>query len=327
LIVLGIETSCDETSVAIVNDGQILSNIIFSQIDLHREFGGVVPEVAARNHCSKLPIIFHEALKEAQMALAHIEGIAVTCKPGLIGALLSGITFGKGLAFAAKIPIKGIDHLEAHFNAVTLEKDVPYPFIALLVSGGHTALYRVEGLGQYQMLGRTVDDAAGEAFDKVARIMQLGYPGGPVIDHLAQSGNERKYAFPRPMISAKNFNFSFSGLKTAVQIALSQSSEWNAADVAASFNKAVADVLAAKTIAATESSGLKTIVVAGGVACNQRLRQTLLEATEPMNIQLHFPSPSLCTDNAAMVAHLGEKYLQAGIVDDLSFDASARSSY
>jgi N6-L-threonylcarbamoyladenine synthase len=329
MLLLAVESSCDETSAAVVEDGRtVLSNIIASQVAVHAEYGGVVPEIASRKHLEVISCIIEEALAKASVGLSDIEGVAVTEGPGLAGALLVGISTAKAVAFARNLPITGIHHIEGHLFAVFLERQVQFPFIALVVSGGHTHLYRVDGFGSYQTLGQTLDDAAGEAFDKVAKILGLPYPGGAIIDRLASAGDPAAVKFPRPLISDGSFNFSFSGLKTAVLTYLQKNppvSEDTLPDLCASFQAAVCDVLVRKTSAAIARTGIKRLVVAGGVACNSGLRNGVKTLAEHDGIELHMPSPLLCTDNAAMIAVPGDFYLRNGIHDGLGLDA--RASY
>ncbi|WP_020676120.1 tRNA (adenosine(37)-N6)-threonylcarbamoyltransferase complex transferase subunit TsaD [Geopsychrobacter electrodiphilus] len=317
MLVLAIETSCDETAVAVVRDGrEILANLIVSQIDIHARFGGVVPELASRQHLQAICPLVDAALAEAGTSLEQIEGIAVTRGPGLIGALLVGVAYAKAIAFARQIPLVGVHHIEGHILAVQLEKLVEFPYLALAVSGGHSHLFRVEGIGQYQLLGRTIDDAAGEAFDKVAKMLGLPYPGGPVIDRLAKVGDASCVRFPRPMLKKPNLDFSFSGMKTAVLTYIeslnTQISEQQTADIAAAFQEAAVDVLVQKTMRAARQEGLSRIVVAGGVACNSGLRSEFSAACRKECIDVYFPSPLLCSDNAAMLAVAGDAYLERG---------------
>jgi len=316
MLLLAIETSCDETAVAVVRDGrQVLSNLIISQIDTHARFGGVVPELASRQHLQAICPLVDSALEEAGVSLDHIEGLAVTRGPGLIGALLVGVSYAKALAFARKLPLVGVHHIEGHILAIQLENQVEYPFLALAVSGGHSHLFRVDGIGQYQLLGRTIDDAAGEAFDKVAKMLGLPYPGGPVIDRLARQGDPGGVRFPRPMLKKPNFDFSFSGMKTAVLTHIEkqlQRDESMVADTAASFQEAVVDVLLQKTLKAAAAEGLSRIVVAGGVACNSGLRRGFQDAATEKALDVYFPSPLLCSDNAAMLAVAADAYLAQG---------------
>ncbi len=314
MLLLTIETSCDETSAAVVRDGRrVLSNVIASQIDVHARYGGVVPELASRKHMEAISVVVDEALHKASLSLSDIEGIAVTRGPGLIGALLVGISAAKAMAFALDVPLIGVHHMEGHILAPLLEREIAFPFLALAVSGGHTHLYRVDGIGRYTTLGRTLDDAAGEAFDKVAKLLGLGYPGGMVIDRLAAKGDPAAIAFPRPLLHQDGFNFSFSGIKTAVLNYVRRQKEPVAGDhlhdLAASFQAAVVEVLTVKTLRAAEAAGLGRIVVAGGVACNSALRASFAAAAAERGIEVHFPAPILCADNAAMLAVAADFYL------------------
>lgn len=323
---LTIESSCDETSAAVVQDGRvILSNVIASQEAVHAPYGGVVPELASRKHLEVVTPVIEEALSRASLSLDSIEGVAVTQGPGLAGALLVGISVAKALAFARNIPLVGIHHIEGHLFAVFLENPVPFPFVALVVSGGHTHLYRVEGFGRYATLGQTRDDAAGEAFDKVAKILGLPYPGGALIDKLASAGDPTRIKFPRPLLHDGSYNFSFSGLKTAVMqfVRKNPESETGGAlqDLCASFQAAVCDVLAEKTRAALRDTGINRLVIAGGVACNSGLRAAMGELARETGVELSIPSPILCTDNAAMLAVPADYYLRSGIRSGLQLDA------
>ena len=326
MLLLSIESSCDETAAAVEKYGRrVLSNVISSQVSVHAEYGGVVPEIASRRHLEAVVPVVGQALGDAGVTLADIEGVAVTQGPGLVGALLVGIATAKGVACARGIPIIGVNHIEGHLLAVFLEQQVQFPFIALVVSGGHTHLYRVDGIGRYATLGQTLDDAAGEAFDKVAKLLGLPYPGGAVIDCLAANGDPRAIPFPRPLLHDGSCNFSFSGLKTAVMTHLRRHPdagvEGNRDDLCASFQDAVCDVLVRKTMAAAEAEGLARIVMAGGVACNSGLRREMGEAARRQGVDLFVPSPLLCSDNAAMNAVPGDFYLAHGITSGLDFDA------
>lgn len=326
MLILGIETSCDETSAAVVKDGrEILSSIILSQDVLHRQFGGVVPEIACRAHMESIVSVINSALSDAKVSLAEIDAVAVVNTPGLIGALLIGVTAAKTLCMALEVPLLAINHLHAHIYANNLEhEDIRYPTISLIVSGGHTTLFLSESETKHTPLGWTIDDAAGEAFDKVSKILGMGYPGGPIIDKLAKGGNRRAIAFPRAYLEKDSLDFSFSGLKTAVlyycrgqDVRMSESktpSEQEIADIAASFQEAVIDVLIDKTVMASKMYNGRGIAVGGGVAANSRLRQRLQETAKEAGIPVYFPSPGLCTDNAAMVAGLAyRKYVEGDI--------------
>lgn len=326
MLLLALESSCDETAAAVVRDGrQVLSNIISSQVDLHAVYGGVVPELASRRHLEVINLLVDEALSKAGVQQQELQGVVVTRGPGLVGALLVGVSFAKAYAYALKIPLLGVHHIEGHIQAIQLEREVEYPFLALAVSGGHTHLYRVDGIGCYKLLGRTVDDAAGEAFDKVAKMLGLGYPGGPIIDKLAAAGNDGGIIFPRPMLKKDNFDFSFSGMKTAVLNYLhrldSSPDETVISQIACAFQTAVVDVLTQKALRAAKGEDLNRIVVAGGVACNSGLRGKFSELTDLSDIEVFFPSPVLCADNAAMLAVAGNYYLSQGMSSEIDLNA------
>jgi len=317
MLLLCLESSCDETSAAVVRDGRrILANVVASQVDIHARYGGVVPELASRKHVEAVSVVIEEALAVAGVDLTAIEGVAVTRGPGLVGALLVGLSVAKAIAFARNLPLVGVHHMEGHILAVQLEEPVPFPYLALAVSGGHTHLYRVDGIGRYTTLGRTIDDAAGEAFDKVAKLLGLPYPGGIQIDRLAGEGNPQAIDFPRPLLHQDNLDFSFSGMKTAVLNHVRRQpqppSGEGLRDLAASFQAAAVDVLTRKTMKAARQNGLERIVVGGGVACNSGLRSRFRALAEETGLAVHFPSPALCGDNAAMLAVAGDHYLQAG---------------
>lgn len=325
--VLGIETSCDETSAAVVVDGRrVLSNIVASQMAEHARYGGVVPEVASRRHVELMNGVLRQALSEAGLTLADIHAIAVTNRPGLLGALLVGLSAAKALAQSLQIPLVGVHHIEAHLYANFLNHpDAAFPALALVVSGGHTDLFHVRGHGDYTLLGRTRDDAAGEAFDKSARLMGLDYPGGPAIQAAAETGNPRAVPLPRSWLEGTH-EFSFSGLKTAVRRAIPQGREVTAqerSDLAASFQEAVVDVLVGKTLAAAKAVDVPRIFLAGGVAANRRLRERMQAACDSAGIQLFYPPVSLCTDNGAMIAATGYFRLTEGKVDPLALSAFA----
>jgi len=335
LLVLGIESSCDDTAAAVVRGGrEVLSSVVRTQALEHAVFGGVVPEIAGRSHLENALPVVREALEQAGVTLDEIDALAVTRAPGLIGSLLVGLSVAKGLAWALDKPLVGVDHIEAHAYAATMEHEVRFPALALVVSGGHTALYRMPQATRLEKLAETRDDAAGEAFDKVAQMLGLGYPGGPAIARLAVEGDRRAVAFPRYRPKDGRPGFSFSGLKTAVlyhlrgQDALAPTPPPEAiadrADVAASFEEAVVDVLVAQTLAAAEDGGLASILVAGGVACNARLRERMGAEAEARGLRALFPSPRYCADNAAMIAGLGGRLLAAGERAPLSLDAAAR---
>jgi N6-L-threonylcarbamoyladenine synthase len=301
--ILGIETSCDETAAAVVDNGHdIRSSVVSSQVDLHARFGGVVPEIASRAHAELVSGVIAEALVEAGTSFDDIDAVAACHGPGLAGALLVGVSAAKALSLTLDVPYVGVNHLEAHLHAAWLEDpDVELPLAVLIVSGGHTMIVIVEGDAQYRLLGQTVDDAAGEAFDKVARYLGLGYPGGPIIDRLARDGNPRAIAFPRPM-RHDGFDFSFSGLKTAVINSVRRQPDTEVHDLAASFQEAVVDVLVEKLLAAADSAGARTLVIGGGVAANSRLRARVVEAGEVSGRRALVPRLELCTDNGAMIA-------------------------
>ena len=317
VLILSIESSCDETAAAVVENGRnVLSNIISSQIEIHKEFGGVVPEVASRKHIENINDVVSEALIKANVEPKDIDAVAVTYGPGLVGALLVGINFAKGLSYAWEKPLIGVNHIEGHISANYIEdKNLTPPFICMVASGGHTHLINVKDYGEYEVLGMTRDDAAGEAFDKVARAIGLGYPGGPLIDKAAKMGNKDAIKFPRAIIDEETLDFSFSGLKSAVLNYLHNSNQKNEAvkteDVAASFQEAVVDVLVMKTIKAAKQKNLTAIALAGGVASNSRLRERLQEECLRNNYKFIKPSSILCTDNAAMIGCAGYyKYLK-----------------
>jgi len=323
---LAIESSCDETSASVVEGGTtVLSNVIASQEAAHAPFGGVVPEIASRKHLEVITPVIEQALAKASMTLDAIEGVAVTQGPGLAGSLLVGISAAKAIAYARRLPLVGIHHIEGHLFAVFLEKRVEFPFVALVVSGGHTHLYRVDGFARYRILGQTRDDAAGEAFDKVAKILGLAYPGGAVIDRLASRGDPNAVALPRPLLRDGSCNFSFSGLKTAVlQFVRKHPAglEGDALhDLCASFQAAVVEVLVEKTRSALSETGIRRLVVAGGVACNSGIRAGMAGMCADLGVELSIPSPVLCTDNAAMIAVPAEFYLQEGVRDGAEMDA------
>lgn len=311
ILILAIESSCDETAAAVVRNGrEVLSNVIYSQIDLHTIYGGVVPEIASRKHIEKVNQVIRQALKDADVSLDDITAVAVTYGPGLVGALLVGVSVAKSIAFATGKPLVGVHHIEGHICANFIEnKELEPPFACLVVSGGHTHLVLVKDYGEYEILGRTRDDAAGEAFDKVARTLGLGYPGGPKIDKAARQGNADAIRFPRAKVGDCAYDFSFSGLKSAVLNYINSCEMKNIQicreDVAASFQKAVVDVLTEHTLAASKEFGFKKIAIAGGVASNSFLRETLKKECERHRIEFYHPSPIYCTDNAAMIGVSG----------------------
>jgi len=327
LLVLGIESSCDETAAAVVDNGTLLSNIIASQIKDHSAYGGVVPEIASRKHIEAISPVITEALAQAKKTFRDIEGIAVTRGPGLIGSLLVGLSAAKALAYGLGIPFVGVNHLEGHIMAsFLLEKKPQFPFAALVVSGGHTNVYLVKNYHEFQLLGQTRDDAAGEAFDKAAKLLDLGYPGGVVIDKMAKSGNPGAFDFPRPMKDSPDF--SFSGLKTSLLVMLKKKgcrfTDEELPDLVASYQEAIMDVLVEKTVKAARENSIPQIVVCGGVAANSRLRQRFAQAADAAGIELFIPPMVLCTDNAAMIAALGEIMLKNGRRDNLDLNAVSR---
>ncbi len=326
--VLGIETSCDETGIAIYSaEKGLLAHSLYSQIELHNQYGGVVPELASRDHTLKITPLLQKTLSSAKLTLTAIDGIAYCAGPGLAGALLVGAAFGRSLGWALGIPTLGVHHMEAHLLAPMLEENPPeFPFLALLVSGGHSLLAQVAGIGDYKILGSSLDDAAGEAFDKTAKLLGLNYPGGPAIEKLAKKGRAKQYCFPRPMQNKPNCHFSFSGLKTFVSntLKISDKSEQTKADIAYEFQAAVVDTLISKTRRALNQTGLKRLVIAGGVAANTWLRKELGLMAKKQNISLYYPRPSFCTDNGAMIAYLGYRRLNLGQSDTLSIKTVAR---
>lgn len=311
ILILGIESSCDETAASVVRNGrEVLSNVISSQIELHKLYGGVVPEIASRKHIEKINQVVEEALEEAKVTLEEIDAIAVTYGPGLVGALLVGVAAAKAIAYAAKKPLVGVHHIEGHVSANFIEhKELEPPFLCLIVSGGHTHLVVVKDYGEYEIIGRTRDDAAGEAFDKVARAIGLGYPGGPKIDKLSKEGNSKAITFPRAKVGDSEYDFSFSGLKSAVLNYLNSCTMKEeavcVADVAASFQASVVDVLVSHTIAAAKEFGFSTVALAGGVASNSGLREGMEKACQENGLKLCYPSPIFCTDNGAMIGVAG----------------------
>ncbi len=329
MLILGIDTSCDDTSVAVVEDGKkILSNVVSSQIKVHSPYGGIVPELASRKHIEMIWPVTERALNDAGVSLDDITVIAACHGPGLIGSLLVGLCFAKAVALCRDIPLVAVNHLEGHIFAANLQKNPPEPpFLALVVSGGHTSLIRVDGFKKYRELGRTRDDAAGEAYDKVAKLLGLSYPGGPVIDRLSE-GTKDELGFPRPMLN-EGFDMSFSGLKTAVMLEVKKLgkgkslSEKDIKRVCASFQEAVVDVLVKKTERALKKEGLKTLVLSGGVAANRRLRERMTEMAKASDINLIIPPVSLCTDNAAMIAAAGLYYYKATIFASEDLTATA----
>ena len=333
--ILGIETSCDETGVAIYDEEKgLIANQLHTQIALHADYGGVVPELASRDHIRKLAPLLQAALQEANLTAKDIDGVAYTCGPGLVGALLVGSTVARSLAYAWNIPAIGIHHMEGHLLAPMLEEYPPhFPFVALLVSGGHTQLVRVDGVGRYELLGESIDDAAGEAFDKTAKLLGLDYPGGAALARLALNGTPNRFAFPRPMTDRPGLDFSFSGLKTFAANTLHQVmqeegelTEQSKADIAYAFQEAVVDTLAIKCKRALKQTGLKRLVIAGGVSAHKQLRQTLAELMQQLGGEVFYPQPQFCTDNGAMIAYAGFLRLKQGLQQDLAIEVRPRGA-
>ncbi|MGO1298134.1 MAG: tRNA (adenosine(37)-N6)-threonylcarbamoyltransferase complex transferase subunit TsaD [Vibrio sp.] len=326
--ILGIETSCDETGIAIYDDEQgLLSHQLYSQVKLHADYGGVVPELASRDHVKKAVPLIKQALADAKLTSADIDGVAYTAGPGLVGALLVGATIGRSLAYAWGVPAVAVHHMEGHLLAPMLEDSPPeFPFIAMLVSGGHTMIVEVRGIGEYTILGESVDDAAGEAFDKTAKLMGLDYPGGPLLAKLAEKGTPGRFKFPRPMTDRPGLDMSFSGLKTftANTIAANDNDDQTRADIAYAFQEAVCDTLAIKCKRALLQTGLKRIVIAGGVSANTSLRQSLEALANKIGGSVHYPRTEFCTDNGAMIAYAGMQRLKNNEVTDLSIEARPR---
>jgi len=334
LLVLGIETSCDETGVAVYGSNQgLLAHQVYSQIELHAEYGGVVPELASRDHVRKLAPMLQQMLADEGLGAVDIDAVAYTAGPGLAGALLVGAAFGRSLAWAWGVPALGVHHMEGHLLAPMLEEEQPqFPFVALLVSGGHTQLVLVRGVGQYELLGESVDDAAGEAFDKTAKLLELGYPGGPLLARLAEQGDPGRFRFPRPMTDRPGLDFSFSGLKTFALTTLQKERKGLdeaalatlKADVARAFEDAVVDTLLIKCRRALQQTGSKALVMAGGVSANRRLRGAVGEMTGELQGRAYYPRPELCTDNGAMIAYAGWQRLCAGQHEQLAFGIRPR---
>ncbi len=326
-LILGIESSCDETAAAVVKNGnQVLSNVINSQIDLHKIYGGVVPEIASRKHIENISYVVDEALSKAGVTFDDIDAIAVTYGPGLVGALLVGVSYAKALSFALKKPLVPVHHIRGHITANYIEhSDTEVPYVCLVASGGHSHIVKVSSYTDFEVLGRTRDDAAGEACDKIARVLGLGYPGGPLIDKLAKEGDPFKIDFPRVKMAEGSLDFSFSGVKTAVinylHKAEQRGDEINKADVAASFQQAVCEALCSHTISAALDSGVKTVALAGGVASNSALREMMTREAKKHGMDVIYPSPILCTDNAAMIASAGYFGFLNGISADLNLNA------
>jgi N6-L-threonylcarbamoyladenine synthase len=327
VLILAIESSCDETAASVVRNGrEVLSNIISSQIELHKLYGGVVPEIASRKHIEKINQVIEEALSTANVTVQEIDAIGVTYGPGLVGALLVGVAEAKAISFAAKKPLVGVHHIEGHVSANYIEnKELEPPFLCQIVSGGHTHLVLVKDYGAYEIIGRTRDDAAGEAFDKVARAIGLGYPGGPKIDKLSREGNRKAITFPRGHVEGAPYDFSFSGLKSAVLNYINscemKHEEINRADVAASFQEAVIDVLVTKAIMAAKDFNMKQVAIAGGVAANSSLREAMLKECRENDLTFYYPSPIFCTDNAAMIGAAAYYEYQKGTRSGLDLNA------
>jgi N6-L-threonylcarbamoyladenine synthase len=330
MIVLGIETSCDETGVAVyAGDRGLLGDALYSQIGLHAKYGGVVPELASRDHVRKLLPMIQQAIDNSGISISELDGVAYTAGPGLVGALLVGATAGRSLAWTLGVPAIGVHHMEGHLLAPMLEPEPPdFPFLALLVSGGHTLLVEVDGIGRYRVLGDSVDDAVGEAFDKTATLLGLSYPGGPALAALALEGNPQRFKFPRPMTDRPGLDFSFSGLKTFALNTWRESAQTNAdrADIARAFEEAVVDTMVIKCRRAVAQTGLQTLVIAGGVGANVRLRERLSELMSKEGGRVCYPRPEFCTDNGAMIAYAGYRRLQAGQHEGLSIKAMPRWS-
>jgi N6-L-threonylcarbamoyladenine synthase len=324
--VLGVESSCDETGVALYDSARgLLAHALYSQIAMHNDYGGVVPELASRDHIRRVLPLTRQVLAESGCTLADLDGIAYTQGPGLAGALLVGAGMARALAYALDIPAVGVHHLEGHMLSPLISDTPPaFPFVALLVSGGHTQLMRVEGVGRYTLLGETLDDAAGEAFDKTAQLLGLGYPGGPVLSKLADSGDDARFTLPRPMLNSGDFDFSFSGLKTAVLTLVKKAGLAAAPDIAAAFQAAAVDVLVGKSLAACRASGVERLVVAGGVGANRRLRAQLSEKAVRRGIEVFYPKLEFCTDNGAMIAFAGAQRMAQGGRTDLGFAIKPR---
>lgn len=328
MYILGIETSCDETGVAIYHSEKgLIHHCLYSQIAMHNLYGGIVPELASRDHIRKLIPLIHECLKSSQLTKTDIGGIAYTAGPGLIGALLVGAATAKSLAWTWGIPAIAVHHMEGHLLAPMLEDNPPaFPFVALLISGGHTLLVKVTDIGQYELLGESLDDAAGEAFDKAAKMLGLSYPGGPLLAKMAEQGNPERFKFPRPMTDRPGLDFSFSGLKTFTLNTLNSTkqTDQDKADVALAFQKATAETLAIKCKRALKQTGLKRLVVAGGVSANTYIRQTLTDMTQKERAEIFFPRPEFCTDNGAMIAYAGSRHLKAQQSESLAIQAKPR---
>jgi N6-L-threonylcarbamoyladenine synthase len=329
VIVLGIESSCDDSAAAVLDDGRLVASVVSSQDAVHGPYGGVVPELASRHHVRNMLPVIDAALARAGLDLDTVDGIAVTRGPGLVGSLLVGLTLAKGIAQRRRLPLVGVNHLEGHAVAANLGRPggepVPFPFLVLLVSGGHTGLYLARAPGDYACLGRTRDDAVGEAFDKAAKLLGLGYPGGPVIDRLAREGNRAAVRFPRAHLKRGRFDFSFSGFKTSLRehLAVHPADAGRLPDVAASLQEALVDMLVGTTLEALDATGAERLVVSGGVSANRRLRERMTEAAAGLGVEVVLPPPALCTDNAAMIALAGAPRLANGADDGLDLNADA----
>ncbi len=327
-MLLAIETSCDETGVALFSEqGKLLHHLLYSQVAIHSPFGGIVPEIASRKQLEVLMPLIKKLLNETGVSFEKLKGICVTFGPGLIGSLLVGVSLAKALSFVLKIPLIAVDHLQAHLFSIFLEKEISFPYIGLVVSGGHTALFVVNSWEEYLLLGHTRDDAAGEAFDKVAKLLNLSYPGGPIISKIAEKGDKRAINFPRPLLEDNSFDFSFSGLKTSVLNYLKTHSEFKIEDICASFEEAVCEVLVEKSIKAGLKLNIPRLVITGGVASNKRLRELFYEKTEKTNLKVYFPSLSFCTDNAAMVGIVGYFKWKKNIIDGLEKEPYSRAIF
>jgi len=328
MYILGIETSCDETGVAIYHNTQgLIQHTLYSQIAMHNEYGGIVPELASRDHIRKLIPLIHECLEKSQLSQSDISGIAYTAGPGLMGALLVGASTAKSLAWTWGIPALAVHHMEGHLLAPMLEENKPdFPFVALLISGGHTLLVEVQAIGQYSLLGESLDDAAGEAFDKAAKMLGLAYPGGPLLSKLAESGTEGRFKFPRPMTDRPGLDFSFSGLKTFTwnSFEKTEKTDQDKADIAYAFQQATAETLSIKCKRALKQTGIKRLVVAGGVSANTKIRAALTQMAEKERAELYFPRPEFCTDNGAMIAYAGCQRLMVGQTENLEINARPR---
>lgn len=322
MITLAVETSCDETALALFDDERgLIADVLLSQAKVHSPFGGVVPELSAREHTRNLLPLFDHLIKESSVEPEDIDFVSFTLTPGLILSLVVGVSFAKAVAYTLNKPLVPVHHLEGHIYSVFVEKEVEYPFLALIVSGGHTDLYLVEDFGRYRFLGGTLDDAVGESYDKVAKMLGLEYPGGPVIDRLAQKGEER-YKLPRPLLDSDDLNFSFSGLKTAVMNLIKKEKTCNLEDLCTSFQRAVVDILVEKTLRAVEMTGVKRVTVVGGVSANSDLRKVFGKVCEEKNIELHIPPLKLSTDNAVMIAYAGMERFKKGVQAPLDVNAS-----